>query len=161
MESRCVIRLSEAAAETHAIAEAKPLIVEGSLTEAEQSMIAATEAKMQRKLARTVSKRPGASQSSASLVESSVQESTVDEVCFAGRRPPKDKLKRQLFDCMVNTYRTTVTAMRSQGKMANIKTNLQKDFWTCVKNTIGDVTDFHEEQIKQLADKWAEGRFTD
>jgi len=145
--------------EQRATAEVQPKLVEGTLTEAEKRAIASVEAKMGRKAERAQAREAqllGAGQSS-------VQASSGDDTCFAGRRPPKDAIKRQAFKSMASTYQTMVAKMRAEGKCADSTASalLQKDYWTFVKEELGDHygTEGCDKKIKKAAAMWASKTF--
>jgi len=145
--------------EQRATAEVQPKLVEGTLTEAEKRAIASVEAKMGRKAERAQAREAqllGAGQSS-------VQASSGDDTCFAGRRPPKDAIKRQAFKSMASTYQTMVAKMRAEGKCADstASAQLQKDYWTFVKEELGDHygTEGCDKKIKKAAAMWASKTF--
>ena len=134
-------------------------VVQGTLTEAEQQAIAAVDAKLDRKRLRgqdrkfKVAKRGGAN-------PSSVQESD-GGACFAGRRPPQNPVKRQVFNNMVSIYWAMVGRMREEGKSASSTTSndLQKDFWKFMKDNMGGELDSDDDKMKQAAMKWVAARF--
>ena len=150
--------------EQQATAEVQPKLVEGTLTESEKQAIAKVEAKMGRKAERAQAREAqllGTGQSSVQA--SSVQASSGDDTCFAGRRPPNDANKHQAFKSMASTYQTIVAKMRAEGKSADstASAQLQKDYWTFVKAELGDHygTEGCDKKIKKAAAKWASKKF--
>ena len=85
------------------------------------------------------------------------------EVTFAGRYAPKTEHKKAFFHYMQSIYGSVTYKARRDGKIVDPqlsphrKCNLQKDFWSFVKDAIGDSTD--TDRIDAAAHTWVSQRF--